>query len=238
VSQDLQVALLENVIKTRTPEEKQAAITTLATLPPQKTEKLFTQLLDQMQQRKLPVEIQFELSDAIDSTGSKMLKDRYLQLSRNASPDSLKSIYAGALMGGDPDKGGRIFWNHPTVQCIRCHAFDDQGGTAGPRLNGVAGRLSKDQLLEALIEPSARIAPGFGMVSLELKNREKINGILQQEKPGAFIVKVGSKPDTTINKTDVTNRVNYPSSMPQMHLLLSKKEIRDVVSFLSTLQKE
>ncbi|MES2648503.1 MAG: HEAT repeat domain-containing protein [Bacteroidota bacterium] len=238
VSQDLQVALLDNVIKTRTPEEKQAAITTLASLPLQKTEKLFSQLLDQVQQRTLPVEIQFELSDAIDSSGSKMLKERYLQLSRNSSPDSLKSVYAGALMGGDPEKGGRIFWTHPTVQCIRCHAFDDQGGTAGPRLNGVAGRLSKDQLLEALIEPSARIAPGFGMVSLELKNREKINGILQQEKPGAFIVKVGSKPDTTINKTDVTNRVNYPSSMPQMHLLLSKKEIRDMVSFLSTLDKE
>ncbi len=238
LSEELKISLLDDVIKTRTTEEKQAAITTLGTLPFAKTEMVFTGMLNQMEQHKLPVEVQFELSDAIDSTRSAALKQRYLRLSKTSSPDSLKAIYAGALMGGDPQKGGQIFWNHPTVQCIRCHSYDDAGGTAGPRLNGVAGRLTKDQLLEALIEPSARIAPGFGMVSLELKNKQKLNGILQLEKADGYVLKIGDKADTLVKKTDVATRTNYPSSMPAMYLSLSKKEIRDVVSFLSTLKKE
>lgn len=238
VSKELMVTLLENVINTRTTGEKQAAITTLGSLRGAGTEKVFGQLLNKMEQKTLPAEVQFELSDAIDSTGSRELKARYLQLVSRASPDSLKAAYAGALSGGDPERGGQIFWNHPTVQCIRCHSYDDAGGTAGPRLNGVANRLTHEQLLEALIEPSARIAPGFGMVSLELKNKNKINGILQQENAEGYLLKPGDRPDTMVRRTDVAGKTNFPSSMPQMYLLLTKKEIRDVVAFLSTLTKE
>jgi putative heme-binding domain-containing protein len=189
-----------------------------------------------MQTGKLPKEVQFELSDALDSTGSKELKDRFVKLSAGSSPDSLKAAYAGALLGGDPRKGGAIFWSNSSAQCVRCHAIDDYGGNVGPKLNGVASRLKREQLLEALIEPSARIAPGFGIVTLDLKNGQKLNGILQQEKPEGYVMKIGDKADTLIRKAEVTNRINSPSSMPQMYLLLSKKEIRDVVSFLSTLK--
>jgi quinoprotein glucose dehydrogenase len=88
-----------------------------------------------------------------------------------------------------------------------------------------------------LIEPSARIAPGFGIVTLELKNGQKVNGILQQEKPEGYVMKVADKTDTLIKKVEVANRINSPSSMPPMHLMISRKEIRDVVSYLATLKE-
>jgi mono/diheme cytochrome c family protein len=50
-------------------------------------------------------------------------------------------------------------------------------------------------------------------------------------------MKVGDKADTLIRKTEVANRINSPSSMPPMHLLLNRKEIRDVVSYLATLKE-
>jgi putative heme-binding domain-containing protein len=237
LSKELMVSLLDDVIRNRTPEEKQAAITTLGNLPIANTEKVFTRLLDELQSGKLPKEVQFELSDALDSSGSQGLQERFQKLTAGSSPDSLKAAYAGAILGGDPRKGGAIFWNNSSAQCVRCHAIDDYGGNVGPRLNGVANRLSREQLLEALIEPSARIAPGFGLVTLELKNGQKINGILQQEKPEGYLMKVGDKPDTMVRKAEVVNRINSPSSMPPMHLLLKKKEIRDVVSYLATLKE-
>ena len=238
IPQELMASLLTDVINTRTVEEKQAAITTLGTLPLQYSEKTFDQLLTKLEAKKLPAEVQLELADAIDSTHSKVLIDRFKKLSSNSSPDSLKAAYAGALMGGDPKKGERIFWSHQAAQCIRCHSFDDYGGSAGPRLNGVASRLTREQILESLVEPSARIAPHFGSVALELKNTKKISGILQEEKSNGFVVKVGDKPDTLILKTDVAKRINSISSMPPMIYLLTKKEIRDVVSFLATLKEE
>ncbi len=55
---------------------------------------------------------------------------------------------------------------------MRCHSYDDMGGNAGPRLNGVASRITRPQILEALIKPSARLAPGFGVVTLATEKRQ------------------------------------------------------------------
>jgi len=237
VSKELMVTLLSDVINTKTVEEKQAAITSLGSLPLEHSQKVFDQLLTRMENGKLSPEIYLELSDAIDGTKSAQLIARYKEISKVQSPDSLKAIYAGSLLGGDPNRGARIFYGNQTAQCIRCHAYGDYGGSAGPRLNGVASRLTREQILESLIEPSARIAPGFGTVSLELINGKKVNGILQQEKSNGLLVKVGDKPDTLISKESIAKRTDGMSSMPPMRLLLSKKEIRDVVSFLATMKE-
>ncbi len=238
ISKELMVTLLTDVINTRTIEEKQAAITTLGTLPLANSEKVFDQLLTRLEAGKLPAEVQLELSEAIDSTRSQALMDRFKKYTMLTSPDSLKAVYAGSLLGGDPRRGAGIFWGHPTAQCIRCHSFNDYGGIAGPRMNGIAKKLTHEQILESLIEPSARIAPGYGIVVLELKNAKKISGILQEENKEGFVMKVGDKPDTLISKLDVVKKTDSPSSMPPMHYLLTKKEIRDVVSFLATLKED
>jgi hypothetical protein len=39
-----------------------------------------------------------------------------------------------------------------------------------------------------------------------------------------------------VAKTDVATRTNAPSAMPPMNLLLTPREIRDVVEFLSSLR--
>jgi putative heme-binding domain-containing protein len=87
--------------------------------------------------------------------------------------------------------------------------------------------LTREQLLEALINPSARIAPGYGMVTLKMKNGNTVSGILKDESA-----------DTLLQVSDIAQRTNAASSMPPMRSLLTKKEIRDIVSFLVTLKEE
>jgi putative heme-binding domain-containing protein len=111
------------------------------------------------------------------------------------------------------------------------------GGNAGPRLNGIATRLSRQQILESLINPSARIAPGFGIVTLELKSGKTMSGVLVEETNTSLTMK-GEKQNEVISKDQVVKRTNAASSMPEMKFILSKKEIRDVVSFLSGLKEE
>jgi putative heme-binding domain-containing protein len=238
LSKDLMVKLLVNVIKTRSIDEKQAALNTLGTLPLTNIEKPLTELLKQYSTGTLTKEIQYELGDAIEASGSNTLKKQFQQFTSTSSPDSLKASFASTMYGGNPAIGKNLFLNSSSAQCVKCHAIDDYGGNVGPRLNGVANRLTINQLLEALIEPSARIAPGFGNVTLELKNHKKLNGILQIEKPLEYQIKIGNKSDTLVKKTDVLNKIMSPSSMPPMHLLLSKKDIRNVIAYLSTLKED
>ncbi|GAB3794037.1 c-type cytochrome [Spirosoma humi] len=234
---DRMVTLLSEVINNRTTEEKQAALLTLGKLPVANSQKVFDPLLAKLSAGTLSPELQLELEEAIESSHSPQLTARYKAITAKLSPDALAASYKGSLLGGEPDLGRRIFFRHQTAQCIRCHSYDDLGGNAGPRLNGVASRLTREQLLEALINPSARLAPGFGTVNLTLKNGKTVSGILQGETNTEVMVKVGDQPDTAVRKDQIAKRVNSPSSMPEMKYLLTKREIRDVVSFLSTLKE-
>lgn len=237
ITKDLMVSLLSNVINTKTTEEKQASLLTLGNLPVQNSRKVFDALLLQMAGGKLPADIQLELAEAIDSTRSPELIARYNQISAAIAPDSLISAYAGSLYGGDADRGKRIFFSNETAQCMRCHSYNDMGGNAGPRLNGVGERLSRQQILESLINPGAKIAAGFGIVTLELKNGKTLSGILVKEDNTSLTLK-GDKQDELVPKEQVVKRTNAASSMPDMKNILSKKQVRDVVSFLTTLKED
>ncbi|HEX8059619.1 MAG TPA: HEAT repeat domain-containing protein, partial [Cyclobacteriaceae bacterium] len=235
---DVMVSLLTDVINTRTIEERQAAMTTLGTLPLANTQSAFEMLVSKFDKGSLPKELSLELSDALDGAKATALSAKYKEIVKKISPDTIMSPYMGSLLGGDANKGARIFYQNQAAQCIRCHAIGDYGGNAGPRLSGVAGRISREQILEALVNPGARLAPGFGTVKLELKNGKTVSGILQGEDTKSIKVKVGDKPDTAVVKTDVTNRTNAASSMPPMRFILNKREIRDVVAFLSQLKED
>jgi len=235
IPKPVMVDLLTNVIATKTAEEKQAAIITLAKMPLENSQASFVSLLDQMENGRLSPDVYLELGEAIDSTHSETLIARYTSISQHFSPDELLASYASSLQGGDPTRGRRIFFQHPQAQCMRCHAYDDRGGNAGPRLNGVANRLTHEQLLESVIDPSRRIAPGFGVVLLELKDGQTLSGIFEGEDERGVKIRKGQGPDQLIPQDQIQKKTFSPSSMLDMKTILSKREIRDVVSFLATL---
>ncbi len=237
ISKELMVSLLSNVIRTKTMEEKQAAILTLGRLPAANSTKPLNELLDKMSAGKLSPDLYLELSEAIDSSHASDLVARYKSISEKLSPHELTAAYSGSLRGGNPAMGEYIFFSNTTAQCMKCHAFNDKGGNAGPRLNGIANKLSREQILESLITPNARLSPGYGMVNLELKDGKKLFGLLEKENETIITVKIGREPAQVIQKSQVAKRTDSPSSMPDMKQILSKREIRDIVSFLATLKE-
>jgi putative heme-binding domain-containing protein len=237
ISKEVMVTLLNDVIATKTMEEKQAALLTLGKIPLQYSGKPLNDLVNKMGSGTLSPDLYMELGEAIDSTESADLIGKYKAVNTKLSPDELTAAYAGSLTGGDANRGRNVFFRNQQAQCMKCHAYDDRGGNAGPRLNGVALRLSREQLLEALISPGARLAPGFGMVSIEKKDGKTVSGILQEDSKSRIVLKLGDQPDVVIPKDQVAKRTNSPSSMPDMKAILSKREIRDVVSFLATLKE-
>jgi putative heme-binding domain-containing protein len=91
--------------------------------------------------------------------------------------------------------------------------------------------------LEALISPSARLAPGYGVVTVTLKNGKTVSGVLLAESGKSITIKGGSGANEVIPNDQIAKRINAQSSMPDMKAILTKKEIRDMVSFLSTLKE-
>ncbi|HJN71050.1 MAG TPA: HEAT repeat domain-containing protein [Phycisphaerales bacterium] len=67
--------------------------------------------------------------------------------------------------GGDAKAGEKVVFENPRSQCIRCHIINNKGGIAGPSLDGVADRLTEQQLLEALLVPNLHLTEGYGEYS-------------------------------------------------------------------------
>jgi hypothetical protein len=70
-----------------------------------------------------------------------------------------------------------------------------------------------------------------------MKDSKKITGILMEEDAKNYRIQLNEKKDTLITKAQVASFQIGPSSMPPMHTILTKKEMRDLISFLAT-QKE
>ncbi len=115
----------------------------------------------------------YEAQAALQSLES--LPSAFAKINKSTLRNELKLEYAEAaslkfendwlLSGGNPYLGERIVYNNPRSQCLRCHAIGEQGGIAGPPLDGVADRLTEKALQEALLIPNQEVAEGFGEYS-------------------------------------------------------------------------
>jgi quinoprotein glucose dehydrogenase len=137
--------------------------------------------------------------------------------------------------GGDPDKGRLVFETSRTLQCTACHSLQGRGGVSGPELDGVASRLSRDKLLASLVQPSALIAPGFGMATLTLEDGTELTGVLRRRDDQYLLLATPRGPRRIAAKH--VRSVSAPiSPMPSASALLTPREIRDLMAWLETLK--
>lgn len=233
---DQKVSLLTDIIKKRTLSEKQTALLTLGGLEGSKDLPVWKTIFSDFESGALPEGTWIELEEAIEATNSADLKSGFDALLEKKAGGETWKKYAGALAEGNSRRGRNIFFENQTAQCIRCHAYDDMGGNAGPALDAIGKILSKEELLIALVEPSKRLAPGYGVVSLELSSGEKVTGTLMEDKKDSMKVKVGAETKEYLKK-EIKSSQLAASSMPPMGELLSKREIRDLVSYLTNLRR-
>ena len=217
-----------------TVKEQQQLLRVLGSMPAAKTEPILAGVIDKMISKQLPASLALELGEAVDSTKSAALIAKLAPLRGTGTG---VAEYQDALFGGNAQAGRRIFNTNSTAQCVRCHAVGGQGGAVGPSLTGIGDVLTREQILQALIEPSARLAPGFGMVSLTLKDGQTVSGVLNAENAHELVLKTSEAEPLKVPVARIDKRENLPSSMPPMGYILSKREIRDVVEFLATLKK-
>ena len=61
-------------------------------------------------------------------------------------------------------------------QCASCHMVYGEGAPIGPDLSNVAREMTVDQIREALLQPDARIAPGYELVTVRLRDGQTLRG--------------------------------------------------------------
>jgi len=147
------------------------------------------------------------------------------EVNENAVADDDPAVLAGAL----------VF--NGSAGCIDCHSYADQGGNIGPELDGVAARLGDAGLLEALLDPSAAVDPGFGVKIVTQTDGSQIKGRYRYDSEFAVqIMSDDGKRWVTYFKERVESVEDSEESlMPQVYARLSGQEQEDLLAFLRSL---
>lgn len=232
----VKVEMLAKVLKNSTISEQQAALNSLGAFRDPAAEQLLGQWLDQLIAGRVDPALRLEVVQAVEESGFATLQEKAKQYEASKPADDLLAVFDESLYGGDARKGRNAFYRNNSAQCIRCHAINGQGGEVGPELSAIAGVLSREDLLMSLVNPSARLAPGYGTVILNLKAGEKVVGTLEGESAKVVRVKLVSGEIREVPLADIAQRQDAPSAMPTMKGVLTKSEIRDVVAFLAGLK--
>ena len=232
------VELLTAMVGTGATPEQQTALRAMGDVPGTAAVDALSRFAADLTAGRLDPALQLDLLEAMRQTKAEPLLRQLDQLKVGRDLAALGTALPGALaVGGSPPRGQQVFFRHEAAQCTRCHNIGtSKAEVVGPHLSGVATRLTREQMLQALIDPGARLAPGYGQVSLTLKNGQKLQGMLREETETTIAVEDATRGLQRVQVSDIASRANGASAMPDMDALLTPRQIRDVVAYLMTLR--
>ena len=147
----------------------------------------------------------------------------------------LGTLAPGESASGDAASGKRIFEGKGA--CLSCHSIGSEGGNIGPDLSDVGRRRDLGYLQESLISPDADVPPRYRAIEVVTRSGQSVTGIRLNEDDVSVQVRDDHDNLRSFLKDNVREiRRDKPALMPSYATKLSKKEIDDVVSYLSTLR--
>jgi quinoprotein glucose dehydrogenase len=145
------------------------------------------------------------------------------------------SPYTETLLGGNPIRGQSVFETSVVAQCTLCHRVGRIGSRVGPRLNKI-GLQTPEYILEALVNPGAVVADGYGVTTVSLHDGSAISGTLLKETKSTTSLKLSDGATRDIPRSEIASRTPALSAMPPMGVLISKSELRDLNAYLQSLK--
>ncbi len=140
---------------------------------------------------------------------------------------------------GNIARGRKLFNEDARLLCAKCHSIDGTAAKAGPDLFAAGDKFGRRDLVDAILQPSATIAPGYGTVIVETKAGAIYQGVLKQANDaGIQLMGVDGKLVSVAAGEIKEKTANAVSLMPEgQHASLSREEFTDLVEYLTTLKQ-
>ncbi|WP_442506241.1 PVC-type heme-binding CxxCH protein [Novipirellula sp. SH528] len=222
---------------------KQYAISALSKQQGDTSRQQLISMLDQITSDTLSSEI---MLDVLETAEQRAKRAPAIQVALNKATAALDQRWATtpektrpflvSRDGGDAAKGKVLFNTHLGAQCIRCHKVGKEGSDVGPNLLGIAGSKDRDYLLQSIIAPSKDIDKKYQTQSFLLDSGQIVMGLVKSESEDETIISDSQGKEIRLNNDEIEDvSKNEVSIMPDMTDVLTRKEVRDVVAYLSTL---
>ncbi len=220
-----------------TTREKQEALATIAAQPVPEADTVILAQLERLTANKLPPSLWLDVVEAAAQRDHPEIKRRLAEreAALAATHDPLVK-WRDSLEGGNAKLGRVIFEERAEAACMRCHQWKGVGGDVGPDLSKIEKRSDRALLLESIVNPNAKISPGYDNVLLTLQNGEMIAGLLTPQGADAVtLTNVADGKKQQIKTADIKEKMTVPSAMPPgLGEVLGKRDLRDLIEFLAS----
>jgi putative heme-binding domain-containing protein len=139
---------------------------------------------------------------------------------------------------GDVQRGKELFFGTTNLQCKTCHRAHNEGGRVGPELSAIGKKLSREQILESLAEPSKVIAQEFRTQLLETGDGRTFTGIVVSRTEREVVIRDAQDKETRLMIGEIEQTIPQPQSMMPEGLLrdLTPQQAADLVEYLYSLK--
>ncbi len=224
------------IIRGRAPNEVRAeAVKALG-----RSERGLNLLLDMQQRGELPSELRTVAAGVVGSSRNPAIKARAQKLlpalaAKNRKPLPLRDLL---WRQGDPERGRRVFNANTGPKCASCHSI---GGRkkVGPDLSTIGTKLGREGLLDAILNPSAGIAPEYQVWILETKTRGQVIGIINEDTPQRVALLTDANDEVRLKPSEITSRRRSRLSMMPDDLAstMTEQQLVDLLTFLGALKE-
>lgn len=240
IKPDAVVPHLTRLLSSGTTLEKQKSCAILAAAKTDAADAVLLKEMDQLIAGKCPGSRQLDLLEAAKarSAGVPALAEKVAAFEApRAALAAAPAAFTECLEGGESAAGKEIVNEHLAANCIACHRFDaKEGSNVGPLLNTIGAQKDRAYLLESIVSPMAKIAPGYGMVAMTLKDGKSASGALESSDDKSVTLRLADGTKFKALKPQIASMTDPISVMPPMSAILTKREIRDVVAYLAGLK--
>jgi putative heme-binding domain-containing protein len=126
---------------------------------------------------------------------------------------------------------------YAVAQCAACHRLGTTGGSSGPDLTGVGGRMGPRDLLEAIIEPSKVVSDQYEATIFTLKGGNVIMGRIVNLSGDTLRINTNVfDPGSSVGvkQSDIVSQMVSPASLMPPGLLgtLTEEEVLDLLAYM------
>lgn len=226
--------LIKRLDRSSSVSEQQSSIALLSTLETPEADQQIRMLAQDLSNGNSIPQLQLDIIEAATKRG---FNEDLSGFENNRPSGNTTAMFMETLEGGNAEAGRAVTQTHLAAQCARCHQFGSGGGSnIGPNLEDIGSKRDREYLLRSLVDPNADIAEGYGMTTVTLTSGETISAQLGKETEAGIELISTEGEKQFIETAVIASKTEPMSSMPPMGYLLTKRELRDVVAYLSSLK--
>jgi putative heme-binding domain-containing protein len=198
------------------------------------------QLLQIVEQDKLPTDTQFAAANALLSSSDEAIRAaaaKRLSLPAGAGGETLPPVAELVRRSGNAERGKLLF--NTTGTCAKCHKVVGEGKDVGPDLSEIGSKLSKEAMYVSILDPNAGVSFNYETYLVRTLDGTTLSGILVSQTDDAVELKTAEAVVHKLKREEIDALKKLPTSlMPaDIQKQLQADDLVDIVEYLTTLKK-